>query len=207
MAPWLLDLLKQSYKTLLKLTYKALLKPSYMALELHGSLATWPFETELHDSLKLSYMAPKLQGSSATWPSKTELSCKALLKLNCKALLKLSYMAPCLLGLLKLSCKALLKLSCKALLKLSYMAPELYGSLAWLVSPSPSVSRGAFWCCRSSCGCCICLVSSSKSLSKRWLVRRSASTSSVLACRVLRASLAGQLSRSSCWSYVPEGLA
>ena len=46
----------------------------------------------------MSYMALELQGSSATWPSETELSCKALLKQSYKALLKLSYMAPELHG-------------------------------------------------------------------------------------------------------------
>ena len=41
--------------------------------KLHGSLATWPLETELHGFLKLSYMAPELQGSSGTWPPETKL--------------------------------------------------------------------------------------------------------------------------------------
>ena len=64
-------------------------------------------------------------------------------------------------------------------------------SLAQLVSLAPSVSRGGSRCrfssrgmvlrpsraYRTSWGCCICLVSFSNSLSKRWLVRRSVSIS------------------------------
>ena len=43
-------------------------------------------------------------------------------------------------------------------------------------------------------GCCIFLVSCSNSSIKRWLVRRSASTSSVLACAVSNAPSRGRLS-------------
>ena len=62
----------------------------------------------------------------------------------------------------------------------------------------------AFAALRAPCGHCICLVSSSSSLSKHWLVRRSASISSILACR---ASSGGRISRSPCWSCALGGLA
>ena len=54
-----------------------------------------------------------------------------------------------------------------------------------------------FWpprACRASWGHCICLVSFSNSLSKRWLMRRSASISSILACRASRVPPGGRLS-------------
>ena len=49
------------------------------------------------------------------------------------------------------------------------------------------------WACRTSCGHCICLVSCSTSLIKRWLVRRSASISFVLSCIVSSAPAGGRL--------------
>ena len=53
----------------------------------------------------------------------------------------------------------------------------------------------------------ICLVSCSNSFSKCWLVTRSASTSSVLACTVSNAPPGGQLSTSLGWSCILGGLA
>ena len=60
---------------------------------------------------------------------------------------------------------------------------------------------------RTSWGRCSFLVSCSNTLSKRWLVRRSASISSVLACRVSSVPLGGRLSTSPCWSCILRGLA
>ena len=82
---------------------------SYWAPELHGSVATWPSETELHGSLELSSITHELQGSSTTSPSETELQgsleteLQGSLETKLHGSLKLSYMAPWLLGLLKLS--------------------------------------------------------------------------------------------------------
>ena len=59
--------------------------------------------------------------------------------------------------------------------------------------------------CRVSRGRCICLVSCSKSPIRRWLVRRSASTSFVLACIASNAPGA-QLSVSPGGSYILGGL-
>ena len=52
----------------------------------------------------------------------------------------------------------------------------------------------AFLDCHTSCGRCICLVSCSNSLIKRWLVRRSFSISFVLLCIVSSALAGGRLS-------------
>ena len=62
------------------------------------------------------------------------------------------------------------------------------------------------WACRTSCGRCICLVSCSTSLIKRWLVRWSASISFVLSCIVSSAPAKGQLSKLPCWSCILGGL-
>ena len=56
-------------------------------------------------------------------------------------------------------------------------------------------------------GCRICLVSCSNSFSKCWLVKRSASTSSVLACTFSNAPPGGQLSTPLGWSCILGGLA
>ena len=67
-----------------------------------------------------------------------------------------------------------------------------------------------FWpsrACRASWGRCICLVSCSNSLSRRWLMRRSASILSVLACRVSSVPPGGRLSMPSCCSCILGGLA
>ena len=56
-------------------------------------------------------------------------------------------------------------------------------------------------------GCRIFLVSCSNSFSKCWLVTRSASTSSVLACTVSNAPPGGRLSTPPGWSCIPGGLA
>ena len=61
--------------------------------------------------------------------------------------------------------------------------------------------------CRASYRRCICIVSCSNFLSKRWLVRRSAFISLVLAYMVSRAPLGGRLSTSPCWSCILGGLA
>ena len=89
----------------------------------------------------------------------------------------------------------------------------------WLVSPSLSASRRGsrccslivtwFWffrACRVSWGCHICLVSCSNSFIKCWLVTRSASTSSVLACTVSNGLPGGRLSTSPGWSCILGGL-
>ena len=60
---------------------------------------------------------------------------------------------------------------------------------------------------RASYGRCIFLVSCSNSLRKRWLVRRSASISLVLACMVSRAPPGDRLSTSPYRSCILEGLA
>ena len=93
-------------------------------------------------------------------------------------------------------------------------------SLVWLVSHSLSASRRGSRCCSSRVtgfwsfrACCvsrgrrICLVSCSNSFSKFWLVTRSASTSSLLACTVSNAPRGGRLSTSPGWSCILEGLA
>ena len=67
-----------------------------------------------------------------------------------------------------------------------------------------------FWtslACRISWGRCIFLASCSNSLSKRWLVRRSASISSALTCRVSSVPPGGQLSTLPCWSCILGALA
>ena len=56
-------------------------------------------------------------------------------------------------------------------------------------------------------GGCICLVSCSNSLSKRWLVKRSVSTSSVLTYTVSSVPMGGRLSTSPGWSCILGGLA
>ena len=58
---------------------------------------------------------------------------------------------------------------------------------------------------RASWGRCICLVSCSNS--RRWLVRLSASISSVLTCRASSVPLGGRLSMSPSWSGILGGLA
>ena len=97
-----------------------------------------------------------------------------------------------------------------------------YGScfLVCLVSPSLSASRlgsrccssrvtwfWSFWACRVCWGRRIGLVSCSNSFSKCWLVTRSASTSSVLACIVSNAPPWGRQSTSPSWSCILRGLA
>ena len=90
----------------------------------------------------------------------------------------------------------------------------------WLVSPSLSTSRRgsrcyssqvtgfwSFWACHVSWEPRICLVSCSNSFSKCWLLTRSASTSSVLACTVSNAPPGGRLSTPSGWSCILGGLA
>ena len=52
-----------------------------------------------------------------------------------------------------------------------------------------------------------CVVSCSNSFSKCWLVTRSASNSSVLACTVSNAPPGGRLSTPPCWSCILGGLA
>ena len=64
-----------------------------------------------------------------------------------------------------------------------------------------------FRACRVSWGRRICLVSCSNSFNKCWLVTRSASTSSVLACTVSKAPPGGRLSTSPGWSCILERLA
>ena len=54
---------------------------------------------------------------------------------------------------------------------------------------------------------CICLLSCTNSSIKHWLVRRSASTSSVLACTVSNAPTGGRLSTLPGWSCILDGLA
>ena len=63
------------------------------------------------------------------------------------------------------------------------------------------------WACRMSYGLCICLLSCSNSLIKRWLVRRSASISFVLSCIVSSAPTGGRLSTLPYWSCILGGLA
>ena len=90
----------------------------------------------------------------------------------------------------------------------------------WLVSPSLSTSRRGSMCCSSrvtgfwsfracrvSWGRRICLVSCSNSFNKCWLVTRSASTSSVLACTISNVPPRGQLSTPPSWSCILGGLA
>ena len=90
----------------------------------------------------------------------------------------------------------------------------------WLVSPSLSASRRGprccssrvtrFWsfqACRVSWGRRICLVSCSNSFSKCWLVARSASTSSVLACTISNVPPRGRQSTPPGWSCILGGLA
>ena len=70
-------------------------------------------------------------------------------------------------------------------------------------------SMMGFWpsrACRASCGRCICLVSCFNSLSRRWLVRQSASISSIYACRVSSVPPGGRLSMSPSWSCILGGL-
>ena len=62
------------------------------------------------------------------------------------------------------------------------------------------------WARRTSCGRCICLVSCSNSLIKRWLVRQSASILFVLSCIVSSVPLGGWLSMLPCWSCILGGL-
>ena len=64
-----------------------------------------------------------------------------------------------------------------------------------------------FRACRVSWGRRICLVSCSNSFNKCWLVTRSASTSSVLACTVSNAPPGGRLSTSPGWSCILGRLA
>ena len=92
--------------------------------------------------------------------------------------------------------------------------------LARLDSASVSVPRGMSrlccpsregmlrpsYVCRASRGCCICLVSCSNSSIRRWLVRRSASTSFVLACIASNVP-GGRLSALPGWSCILGGLA
>ena len=93
-------------------------------------------------------------------------------------------------------------------------------SLVWLVSPSLSASRRGSRCCSPSvtwfwvCQACrvswgrrIFLVSCSNYFSKRWLVTRSASTSSVLARTVSNVPPGGRLSTLPVWSCILRGLA
>ena len=68
--------------------------------------------------------------------------------------------------------------------------------------PSRGVVLWISWVCRASRERCICLVSCSNSPIRHWLVRRSASTPSVLACIVSNAPLGGQLSTSPGWSCI-----
>ena len=101
----------------------------------------------------------------------------------------------------------------------------LYGGLVRIMLPSvassPSLSasrRGSrccssrvtgFWsfrACRVSWGRRICLVSCFNSFSKCWLVTRSASTSSMLACTVSNAPPGGRLSTPPGWSCILRGL-
>ena len=90
----------------------------------------------------------------------------------------------------------------------------------WLVFPSMSASRRGSMCCSSrvtgfwsfrachvSWGRHICLVSCSNSFNKCWLVKRSASTSSVLACTVSNVPPGGRLSTPPGWSCILGGLA
>ena len=90
--------------------------------------------------------------------------------------------------------------------------------LCWILLPPPTSGSAEVWLpfvrvmlwpsrvCRVSRGRCICLVSCFNSPIRRWLVRRSASTSSVLACIVSNAPR-GQLSTSPSWSCILGGLA
>ena len=64
----------------------------------------------------------------------------------------------------------------------------------------------AFSDLRVSWGHCSCLVSCSNSLNRRWLVRQSASISSLLACIASGVSTGGRLSTSPCWSCILGGL-
>ena len=62
------------------------------------------------------------------------------------------------------------------------------------------------WVCRVSRGCCICLVSCSNSSIRRWLTRRSATTSFILACIAFTVP-GGLLSASPGGSCILGGLA
>ena len=97
-----------------------------------------------------------------------------------------------------------------------FLVRTLFSSLSLSLSASRGGSRcrsppvTGFWAyraCRVSWGRRICPVSCSNSFSRCWLVARSASTSSVLACIVSNAPSRGRLSTSPGWSCILGGLA